>query len=513
MPFTSIIDAVDRGQVRQMLGQIRNGLPLLERIDVRALGPDQESISVEIACRDLRDDPTVAGLVLTLRDVTERRRLEHELTHQAFHDALTGLANRVLFSDRVEHALDRAQRNGTLVGVLFIDLDDFKLVNDTLGHAAGDQLLVAAAQRITAALRSHDTPARLGGDEFAALIEDVDHPADLEEIAGRVLNALAQPFLVHGEQVSGVASIGLTTSADAGTAEDLLRQADLALYVAKGAGKGRWRSYQSDLHTAMMQRLEMRTALEQAVQQEQFLLQFQPIVDLPTGHTVGFEALVRWQHPQRGMIAPGEFIDLAEDTGLIVPIGEWVLRQALATAAPWRHALPDGALPYLAVNVSARQFDVPGFVETVRQAIARSGLPPHTLLLEITERLLLKEDERVWTDLAQLRDLGVRIAIDDFGTGYSSLSYLRHMPIDILKIDKSFIDDMTSSAQQLALVAAIVQLADTLDLRVVAEGIETPAQLDTLISIGCPYGQGYLISRPIDAAEALGWLTPRHLVA
>jgi diguanylate cyclase (GGDEF)-like protein/PAS domain S-box-containing protein len=514
MPFAAIIDPVDRGRVGQMLAQMRDGLPRLEGTDVRAMGPDQESISVEIACRDLRAEPTVAGLVLTLRDVTERRRLEHELTHQAFHDALTGLANRVLFSDRVEHALTRGQRDGTLVGVLFIDLDDFKLVNDSLGHAAGDQLLVAAAQRITGALRAHDTAARLGGDEFAALIEDVDHPAEVEEIAGRVLNALAQPFLIHGEQISGVASIGITTSAEAGTAEDLLRQADLALYEAKGAGKGRWRRYQADLHTAMMQRLELRAALEQAVQQDQLVLQFQPILDLPTGHAVGFEALVRWQHPQRGMIAPAEFIELAEDTGLIVPVGAWVLRQALATAAQWRHTLPDDhALPYMAVNVSARQFRVPDFVDTVRQAIADSGLPPHTLLLEITESLLLKEDERVWTDLAELREIGVRIAIDDFGTGYSSLSYLRHMPIDILKIDKSFIDDMTSSAQQLALVAAIVRLADTLDLRVVAEGIETPAQADTLIRIGCPYAQGYLFSRPIDAADALGWLTHPQLIA
>jgi EAL domain-containing protein (putative c-di-GMP-specific phosphodiesterase class I) len=246
----------------------------------------------------------------------------------------------------------------------------------------------------------------------------------------------------------------------------------------------------------MVQRMELRAALDQAVSQEQFLLQYQPIVDLATGEAVGFEALVRWRHPDRGIIPPGQFIELAEETGLIVPIGRWVLHEALATAAQWQRILPDNRPRYLSVNVSARQFRAPGFVEMVRHAVTGSGLPPQALLLEITESLLLREDERIWADLTALRQIGIRIAIDDFGTGYSSLSYLRHMPVDILKIDKSFIDDITSSAQQLALVAAIVRLADTLDLRVVAEGIENPAQRDTLARMGCPYGPGLPVLPP-----------------
>jgi diguanylate cyclase (GGDEF)-like protein/PAS domain S-box-containing protein len=350
LPVADIIDPADRARLSQVLAEVRTGLPRHEGVDFSAVGPGRQPISVEVTCRDLRDEHTVAGLVLTLRDVTERRRLERELTHQAFHDALTGLANRVLFTDRVEHALTRSHRDGNVLGVLFIDLDDFKLVNDTLGHAVGDQLLVAVAERITDAMRPHDTAARLGGDEFAGLIEDAHHPAEVEQIAERICAALAQPFTVNGETVNGVASIGVTTTAEAATAEaataeDLLRQADLALYLAKGAGKGQWRTYQADLHTAMVQRMELRAALDDAVAQQQFLLLYQPIVDLATGEAVGFEALVRWQHPERGIIGPGEFIALAEDTGLIVPIGRWVIQQALHTAAGWQRTLPTTGCP------------------------------------------------------------------------------------------------------------------------------------------------------------------------
>jgi diguanylate cyclase (GGDEF)-like protein/PAS domain S-box-containing protein len=474
LPVAAIIDPVDRVRLRQGLAEVRAGLLRHESVDFSAVGPNRQPISVEVTLRNLRAEPTVAGLVLTLRDVTERRRLERELTHQAFHDALTGLANRVLFADRVGQAVARSQREGKVVGVLFIDLDDFKMVNDTIGHAVGDQLLVAAAERLADALRPHDTAARLGGDEFAALIEDARHPAEVEQIAERVCAALAGPFTVNGETVNGGASIGVTTTAAAATAEDLLRQADLALYLAKGGGKGQWRTYQADLHTAMVQRMELRAALHDAVIQGEFLLRYQPIVDLATSEAVGFEALLRWQHPERGIIGPADFIGLAEDTGLIVPIGQWVLQQALHTAAGWQRTLLNDRPPYISVNVSARQFRAPGFIDMVRHAITDSGVPPHLVLLEITESLLLREDEQITDDLTALRQIGVRIAIDDFGTGYSSLSYLRHMPIDVLKVDKSFIDDIAHSEQQRALISAIVSLADTLHLRVVAEGIENP---------------------------------------
>ena len=314
-------------------------------MDFRALDRRRTEVTLEMHCRDLRADQSVAGLVITMRDVTERRRLERELTHQAFHDSLTGLANRVLFADRLEHALARGARDGSVVGVLFIDLDDFKIVNDTLGHAVGDQLLIAVADRIAGALRADDTAARLGGDEFAALVENVQDPGAVEETATRILAALAEPIMVDGEALQAVASIGITTTPEADTAAELLRQADLALYVAKGAGKDQWRRYQAHLHGAMVERLELRSALDHAVNEGHFLLQYQPIVDLATDEAVGFEALVRWHHPQRGVIAPDQFIEVAEESGLIVPMGRWVLDQALHTVAQWRRILPPGRQP------------------------------------------------------------------------------------------------------------------------------------------------------------------------
>ena len=505
--FDLLVEPDERDRLTELVEHVRFGVNPPGPVDFRAIRDDGVKVRVELDCRDLRGDQTVAGLVFTLRDVTQRRQLEHDLTHQAFHDSLTGLANRVLFQERVEHAVSRSRRDQSLVGVLFIDLDDFKVVNDTLGHAVGDELLMAGADRITSALRSHDTAARLGGDEFAALIEDATDIEDLEQAAERIIESLRQPFTVSGETVSGVASIGVATTTEATEAAELMRQADLALYVAKGAGKGRWRRYQSDLHTAVLERLELRAALDQAVNEGQFALVYQPIVELNTGTTVGFEALVRWQHPTRGVVPPVQFIDVAEETGLIVPIGRWVLEEALRTIGRWQVDLPPGRLQYLSVNVSARQFRMPGFVEEVRQALEASGVESRTLLLEITESLLLRDDDQIWADLAALRALGVRIAIDDFGTGYSSLSYLRHMPIDVLKIDKSFIDDMVASKQQRAVVAAIVTLAQTLDLSVVAEGIEEIAHSRLLQRMGCPYGQGYLFAKPLPEADAFALLT------
>jgi diguanylate cyclase (GGDEF)-like protein/PAS domain S-box-containing protein len=512
--LADIIHPVDRARLADVITKVRAGGGPQEGLDFRALGRRRTAVMLEMHCRDLRDDATVAGIVVTLRDVTERRQLERELTHQAFHDSLTGLANRVLYADRLGHALARASRDGSVVGVLFIDLDDFKIVNDTLGHAVGDQLLVAVAERISSALRADDTAARLGGDEFAALIENVQHPDAVEETAERILEALAAPFMIDGEALHAVASIGITTTPEADNADELLRQADLALYVAKGAGKGQWRRYQSDLHSAMVERLELRSALDHAVNEGHFLLHYQPIVDLTTDEAVGFEALVRWHHPVRGTISPDEFIEVAEESGLIVPIGRWVLDQALHTVAQWQRILPPGRLQYVSVNVSVRQFRSPGFVDQVRKSLEYAGVDPHALMLEITETLLMRDDEQIWTDLATLQALGIRIAIDDFGTGYSSLGYLRQRPIDVLKIDKTFIDDMVDSPQQLALVTGIVSLAQTLNLTVVAEGIETIEHRDLLARLGCPLGQGYLFSRPVTATEALTWMTnPAALAA
>jgi len=501
-----VIDPQDRAQAQDTLDQIRAEDLRDGSADWHVLRSDGRPIEVEVTCRNLRDDRTVGGLVLTLRDVTERRQMERELTHRAFHDSLTGLANRVLFKDRVDRALARARRDGAVVGVLFIDLDDFKVVNDTLGHGSGDEFLVAVAQRLTGLLRECDTAARLGGDEFAILIEDGTHPADIEKVAEAVVAVFAGPFALTNGVTSGAASIGVATTAEAGNAQELMRHADLALYAAKGAGKAQWRRYQGILHTAMLERLDLRAALDQAVVDGAFTLRYQPIVSLAGGDLVGFEALVRWRHPTRGVIPPSQFIDVAEESGLIVPLGNWVLEHALADAAQWLRTAPAESWQYLSVNVSAQQFRTPTFVADVRRALTSADIPPHRLVLEITESLLLRKDDHVFADLLVLRELGVKIAIDDFGTGYSSLSYLRQLPVDILKIDKSFLDDMIGSEQQTAVVDAIVRLADTLDLLVIAEGIEEPAHRDLLARIGCRFGQGYLFGRPMPSAEAARWM-------
>ncbi|MEV6490057.1 EAL domain-containing protein, partial [Actinoplanes sp. NPDC051633] len=511
--IADVIHPVDRRRLDELLGAIRAGQGPEQGQDFRALDRRRTEVTLELHCRDLRADQSVAGLVITMRDVTERRSLERELTHQAFHDSLTGLANRVLFADRLEHALARGARDGSVVGVLFIDLDDFKIVNDTLGHAVGDQLLMAVADRISGALRADDTAARLGGDEFAALVENVQDPGAVEETASRILAALAEPIMVDGEALQAVASIGITTTPEADTANELLRQADLALYVAKGAGKNQWRRYQNHLHGAMVERLELRSALDHAVNEGHFILQYQPIIDLATNDTAGFEALVRWHHPQRGVIAPDQFIEVAEESGLIVPMGRWVLEEALHTVAQWRRMLPRARSPYVSVNVSVRQFRQAGFVEQVRHALEYHEVPAQALMLEITETLLMGDDERIWADLAVLREMGVRIAIDDFGTGYSSLGYLRQRPIDVVKIDKSFIDDIAHDPQQVTLVSGIVGLASSLNLTVIAEGIESEQHRLVLAELGCPLGQGYLYSSPMTAAEALTWLSVPEPIA
>jgi len=501
LALDGLVHPQDRPRVKAALAQIRGGRARDQRDDWRILRSDGSCIEVEVTCRNLREDPTVHGLVLTLRDVTERRQLERQLTHRAFHDSLTGLANRVLLQDRVEHAVARAQRDGTIVGVLFVDLDDFKVVNDTLGHSSGDQLLVAVAQRLTGVLRPSDTAARIGGDEFAALIEGAMTPSEVEEVADRIVSTLATPFTLDSAQVGGGASVGAATTIEASGAEELLRHADLALYAAKAAGKGQWRRYQAMLHTAMLERMALRTALEQAVTEGAFTLRYQPIVHLDRDGLAGFEALVRWQHPVHGLTPPDQFIAVAEESGLIVPLGSWVLEQALVEAASWQ-VLPGQRRPYVSVNVSAVQFRAGGFVDRVRAALDRSGIGPGLLMLEITESLLLRDDQQVWTDLTALHELGVKIAIDDFGTGYSSLSYLQQFPIDVLKIDKSFIDNAAASPKQTALVEAIIRLAATLDLQVIAEGIEDAAQRDVLARMGCPLGQGFLFARPLTGAEA-----------
>ncbi|GIG85839.1 putative bifunctional diguanylate cyclase/phosphodiesterase [Plantactinospora endophytica] len=468
--------------------------------------PDGQRVQLEVTCRDLRKDRTVRGFVLTMRDITERVRLEQELTHRAVHDSLTGLANRASYQDQVYEAVEKARDGDRTVGTLSIDLDEFTAVNDTHGHAIGDALLIAAGERLREIVGPNDLVARLGGDEFAVLIPEADDPEQVERVADHLVRALAEPLEVGDTVVNGSVSIGVATSADASDAGELLQRADLALYVAKGAGKGRWCRYQSELHTAIVERLELRAALTEAVQKLSFSVDYQPIVDMRTGVAVGFEALARWHHPARGPVPPELFIGLAEETGLIEPIGDYVLRQAAGAVARWRAERGDMSAPYVSINVSARQLRTPGFVGTVRGALAAAEVPPDRVMLEITESLLLRDQEPVWAELSELRSLGLRVAIDDFGTGFSSLSYLQQMPADVLKIDRSFTETVASSRRQRLLVEGIIRLAGTLGLDIIAEGVETEAVRTILLDMGCASGQGYLFSRPLKDRDVLGWL-------
>ncbi len=498
-PLWDLVQPEERGEIARALADMRDGGGRGLDEDWRITSRSGAYVEVEVRCSDLRQEPTVGGLVLTLRDVTQQRQLERELSYRAFHDSLTGLPNRVLFSDRVVRALARASHKGSIVGVLFVDLDDFKVINDTLGHTVGDELLVAAGHRLARLAGPRGVVARLGGDEFALLVEDMAGRRAVDATAEAIVAAFADPFPLAMGSAIATATVGVATSQDSASPGELVRHADLALYAAKAAGKRQWRRYQPVLSAGMKRRRELQAALDVAVAESAFTLVYQPIVELAEGGLVGFEALVRWPHPDWGMLNPDQFISLAEETGHIVPLGSWVLRQALADAVRWQHDLPS---LYISVNVSARQLRDPGFVRGVRRALDGSGLAPSALVLELTESVLLQPDQRIRADLAELRRTGVRLAIDDFGTGYSSLSYLRELPIGVLKIDKSFVDGIAVSAQRLALVEVILRIAKTLGLAVVAEGIETEEQWELLLSMGCRYGQGYLLSRPVAAAEA-----------
>ena len=435
----------------------------------------------------------------------ENARLYEEIRHQALHDGLTGLANRVLFRDRVANAIQRSHgRDGQPFAVLFIDLDDFKVLNDTLGHARGDDVLVATAERVAASLRPSDTAARLGGDEFAVLLDGIADEETALSVAIRLADLLREPMDLMDFQTMVAASIGVAMSGTFGeTADDLLRNADVAMYAAKSSSRGRAQVFQSVLRADAVARTELARLLRGVEGRGELRLDYQPIVELDGGAVVGLEALVRWQPPDRPLMMPDKFIDLAEQTGDIVPMGRWILREACRQTRAWqvRLDLPD---LQVSVNLSARQFQEHDLVETIRGALEDSELAPSSLILEITESGLMQRTAGTIGRLTELRALGIHLAIDDFGTGYSSLSYLERFPVDCLKIDRSFISELLPSGERPAIARAIVELGRTLDLRVVAEGIEEPAQADWLISLGCTYGQGYLYSRPlgVDAAEA-----------
>jgi diguanylate cyclase (GGDEF)-like protein len=436
----------------------------------------------------------------------ERRTFQEQLWHQAFHDPLTGLPNRALLRDRLEQALSRADRHSRPVGVVFLDLDNFKLVNDSLGHEHGDALLREVAQRLRHCLRAGDTAARLGGDEFTMLLEDIRDIDEARSIAERVVATLRIPVMVNAQEVFPTASVGIAISSPHRTTADaILRDADLAMYQAKAAGKDRYATFDQSMHDDASRRLALEADLRRALERDEMRVYYQPIVSLRDRAVVEYEALVRWQHPERGLVSPSEFIPVAEDNGLIVQIGGWVLEQACRQANCWKSDARRRLAPVVSVNLSARQFQDPGLLEVVRGALATSRLDPNRLKLEITESTVMRDAEAAAATLRELKSLGVQLAIDDFGTGYSSLGYLKRFPLDTLKIDRSFVSGLGHDAQDTAIVRSVLALAKSLGLTVTAEGIETTTQHAQLAQMECDRGQGYLFARPLppEALEEL----------
>jgi diguanylate cyclase (GGDEF)-like protein/PAS domain S-box-containing protein len=458
------------------------------------VGTKTRRFILEFVGSNLLDDPAVKGLALNLRDVTERKALEDRLRQLAFHDPLTLLANRSLFSNRVEHALALSRRTQERLAVLMIDLDNFKNVNDTQGHEIGDRLLQTAAQRLVKCTRAADTVARLGGDEFAVLLEGVATIEQAEQIAESVTDAFRMPITIEGNDMIVTASIGVALSAPGDDTEELLRNADIAMYSAKSSGKGRHVVFHAQMQEQLRERLRLEGDLNQAFAKGEFFLEFQPIIDLKTTELLGVEALVRWQHPVKGRMLPGQFIPMAEETGHIIALGRWVLEDACRRVQEWRRGLPAGDGLRVAVNISGRHLQQGDLIADVRHALEVSGLDPQSLLIELTESTMMHNSEANLIKLKQLKALGVRLAIDDFGTGYSSLSYLHRFPIDILKIDRSFVNRLTESSEGPKLARAVVMLGETLGLETVAEGVEIDEQVAQLLQLGCVAAQGFLFS-------------------
>ena len=442
--------------------------------------------------------------------LTDARNFE-DAVHQAFHDSLTGLPNRALFLDRLEHAHARSRRSGSPVAVLFMDLDAFKNVNDSLGHAAGDELLVLVAGRLRRWLRPSDTAARFGGDEFAVLLEDLDGPMAARRVADRILESLREPFSIQGQEVHIAGSIGIATSGMPGS-DDLLRNADLAMYRAKGLGKGRHQMFEPGMHVAVLERLELEVDLQRALERGEMLVHYQPIVVLSTGYVVGLEGLVRWRHPTRGLIQPDDFIPLAEETGQIHRLGQWVLERAARDAAAWNAGVRRDDPVHIGVNLSGRQLMEATLVSQIGAVLSEIGLPPEQLVLEITETVLMHDLEGTVGRLQELKKVGVKLSVDDFGTGYSSLQYLRRFPLDSLKIAKSFVDGVGGPSQDSAVARAIIELGTSFQLSVVAEGIEREEQRSCLRELGCKHGQGFLFARPAPADQIEQMLAAGPLV-
>jgi diguanylate cyclase (GGDEF)-like protein len=436
-------------------------------------------------------------------DITSRKEAELGMRRLAHSDPLTGLANRLQLAERIDGAVGSLHPSSAGIALLLLDLDGFKAVNDSFGHAIGDELLIMVARRLRASVRPTDVAARLGGDEFAVLLERVDYE-QAEAAAQRVLQALNDPFVLSRSTVAISASIGLVHAADSRESQDLMRDADVAMYRAKAEGKNRVVGFEPSMQARVMRRMQLESDLRRGLDQHEFVLHYQPLVELESGMMVGVEALIRWNHPERGLLQPSDFIEIAEDTGLIVPLGRWVIEQATRDAAGWASAAEKQMS--VSVNLSPRQLHDPELVATTAYALADANMPAECLTIEITENLLLKDTELAKSRLAALRSLGVKVAVDDFGTGYSSLAYLDRYPVDILKIDRSFVEPLGESDKHTALVRSILDLASALDIDTVAEGVENDAQRDILRALGCSRAQGFYFARPLPAEELTAWI-------
>jgi diguanylate cyclase (GGDEF)-like protein/PAS domain S-box-containing protein len=504
--FDRLLSDHDRPLLAQLISVDGQGARDAHTVECSVSHRDGAMRTFQIQHTDLLHDEHVRGIVLNSRDISERKAFEEQLAHQAFHDPVTKLANRALFSDRVEHALMRAGRGLPEIAVMFIDLDDFKTVNDSLGHAAGDEVLQEVGRRLKIAVRPTDTVARFGGDEFAVLLDGIGGSEDAADAAARILRALDLPVEIDGKHVFPRASVGICLvgeELETPEAEELLRNADVAMYMAKRDSKGSYRVFEPTMHERVVERLELRSDLQHALTQDQLELHYQPVVRLAGREILGVEALVRWNHPARGTIPPIQFIPVAEETGLIIPMGRWILETACREGVRLQELFPRPEPLTMSVNLSVRQLQSETLVGDVRIALATTGFPAASLVLEITESLMLSDTDFAMQQLHELKSLGIRLAMDDFGTGYSSLSYLSRFPVDILKMDRSFVGSQDNEA----LTSAIIALGTSLSLEVVAEGIELPEQATSLEELGCELGQGYLFAKPMSSsalAEFLG---------
>jgi diguanylate cyclase (GGDEF)-like protein/PAS domain S-box-containing protein len=497
-----LVHAEDQPAVRVLLAQVASDSTVDLSSELRIQHAAGAWRDFEVIAKNLVADAGVGGIVVTFHDITERKAFERDLQHLAFHDTLSGLPNRALFLDRLERALARADRYRRSIAVMFLDLDNFKVVNDSLGHEVGDELLAAVANRLRATLREEDTAARLGGDELAVLVEDIVDEQCVVEIARRISLSMTAPIVLNGRELFVTFSIGIALSTPGHDRPDtLLRNADLAMYRAKANGKAGFQVFDPSMTISALERMELETDLRHALDRGELRVVYQPIMSLNDGQVSELEALVRWDHPTRGMIPPTQFVPLAEETGLIVGIGQWVLEEACRRARAWHLAHPTEPLITISVNLSARQFLLADLVEEVARVLWESRLEPATLKLEITESVLMRDIDGTIEKLWALKSLGVQLAIDDFGTGYSSLSYLKQFPVDTLKIDRSFVSGLGQDTNDTAIVRSVVALAKSLNLAVTGEGIETSEQLGQLQSLGCDRGQGYLFAMPLDVDD------------